>query len=46
MDHARAAVVAAHGLSEAERARAQAEIDRAVDDGDHDIPDADDTPGA
>jgi beta-lactamase regulating signal transducer with metallopeptidase domain len=46
MDHARAAIVAAHGLGDAERARALSAIDRAAADQDRDIPDADNTPGA
>jgi beta-lactamase regulating signal transducer with metallopeptidase domain len=45
MDHARAAIIAAHGLSDAERDRALSGIDQAADDGDHDIPDTDDAPG-
>jgi len=46
MDHARAAIMAAHGLGDAERAHALSGMDRIDDDGDHDGPEAADTPGA
>jgi beta-lactamase regulating signal transducer with metallopeptidase domain len=45
LDHARAAIMAAHGLHDAERARALSGLDRVGPDDGPDAPDPDDTPG-